>query len=76
MVPKMTNIKKMLRSYHLKSSLNVQLFISAHQIWASFAQIEYIFAKRYSSLETAGYPVVEMLPKLELIEHQRKQTFF
>jgi hypothetical protein len=39
-----------------------------------FVPIEYIFAKRYSRLESAWYPVVEMLPKPELTEDQRKQT--
>jgi hypothetical protein len=80
----MTNTKQMLHSciYHcvhtlnnLKSSLNVQTFVSAEQILAFFAQIEKLFAKRYSHLETAArYPVVEMSPKPKLTEDQRKQT--
>jgi hypothetical protein len=79
----MTNTKQMLNSciYHcvhtsnnLKSSLNVQTFVFAEQILAFSAQIEKHFAKRYSHVENAGYPVVEMSPKLKLTEDQRKQT--
>jgi hypothetical protein len=60
--------------YYLKTGLNVQIFISADQIMAFFAQIEYLFANRYSHSETAGYPVAVRPPKPELTKDQRKKT--
>jgi hypothetical protein len=81
---KITHMTKMLRiciylciytSYYLKRRLNVQIFISADQIFAFFAQIEYLFPNRFSQVATAGFPVVQMSPKIELTGDQRKKLF-